>query len=358
MIRRAAILVSLGLLWTQAAWSQSSVTLYGRLGEDINYTHFSGAGKNPSQNGTTVDSDASFWGMRMRENLGGGTSVFAKMENGFNLNNGSLFKNGYMFNRQAYIGLQNNTYGSIFLGRQYAPEFFTSIHVDPFGRLSNGSMLSLFQAIPGGSSRGFVTGISNSIQYWTPMIMGFRGKLMYALSNGGTAASSTIGEAEGASLVYRNRSLYVSLSYNNQRIANTEAGLPSLSNSTYQLGATYDFRVVKVYGYVMRNDQRNQPKAYGYLLGLSSYINPSNEVMFSAAKRSSPTPQSGAEMFALGINHFLSKRTIIYGSVAHLSNEGNAKYSLWPALISYKTENLPMAGQNETSVMVGIRHYF
>lgn len=359
MNHRVAISAAVALIFSQGVFAQSSVALYGRLDEDINYSHFSSGGaKNSPRSGTSLDSDAAFWGLRITEDLGGQTKFFAKLENGFYLSNGALFKDGYLFNRQAYAGLENGQYGSIFFGQQYAPEFYVSAYADPFGRLSNGSIISLFQVIPGSNSRGFNPGINNSVQYWTPEYRGLQAKLMYAFSNGGTTAASNIGEAEGASLMYRSKSLYIAASYNNQRIAGTLKALASVSNTTYQVAATYDFHFVKLHGYVMRNDQRNQPTSYGYLLGLSSYVTPFDELMFSAAKRSSPTPQSGAEMLAVGMNHYFSKRTLIYASFAYLNNDRKAAYSLWPALLSYRAQGLPAAGQNETSVMVGLRHYF
>lgn len=41
-----------------------------------------------------------------------------KLESGFNLNNGGFNQDG-MFNRQAYVGLQSDQFGTVTLGRQY-----------------------------------------------------------------------------------------------------------------------------------------------------------------------------------------------------------------------------------------------
>lgn len=351
-VRNAVLCLSCTLL-VHSAFAQSSVTLYGRLGEDVNYTHISGSKGTASKGAASMDDDASQWGLRIQEDLGSGSKVISVLENGFSLNNGAFQKSGYEFNKQAYIGISNTRYGLLSLGQQYAPEFYVSTQVDPFGRFTNGSMIALFQALPT-NSRGFYSGIPNSVQYTSPKIEGIQAKLSYSLSNGGTTAASNIGEAQGASLTYANDKLYLAASYDNERIASTTAGLSSMSNSSYQVAATYQLPYVKVHGYYFHNDQRGKPGAYGYMLGLSSLITPSNEVMFSVSKRSSPTSQSGAKMAALGYNHFLSKRTVVYVSAAYLENDRNASYSLWPSLSSYTVTT----GAHAVSVMAGIRHYF
>src|SRR5882762_8826071 len=96
-----------GTLFAQSALAQSSVTLYGRLGEDVNYTHISGSKGTPSKGVASMDDDASQWGLRIQEDLGGGSKVISVLENGFTLNNGAFQKSGYEFNKQAYVGLSN-----------------------------------------------------------------------------------------------------------------------------------------------------------------------------------------------------------------------------------------------------------
>jgi predicted porin len=357
MKKHAATVLATGLLFSQASWSQSSVTLYGRIDTDINYTHFSSARGQASQNGTTLDSDANFWGFRAEEDLGGGLKAVVKLENGFYTNNGSFFKANTLFNRQAYIGLTDRTYGTLLLGEQYVPSFWLSIEGDPFGRLTNGSIVSLMQQLPGINSRGFLGSVSNAVQYISPAFYGVQGRLMYAFGSGATA-SSTIGETEAASVKYENHAFYLGAAYENQRVASTVTGPASLSNTTYVVATRYTYENLSVFGYWLRNSLRNQPKVDGYLIGARYLINPFNALKVSASKRSSPTPESGVREFAIGYDHFLSKRTTLYASFAHLQNDRNAKFGLWPAVLTYSAEGLPLAGQNETSVEIGIRHYF
>ena len=59
------------------------------------------------------------WGLRGRESLGDGLSSLFVLESGFNLQNGKSGQGGLMFGRQAYVGLANQRYGTLTLGRQY-----------------------------------------------------------------------------------------------------------------------------------------------------------------------------------------------------------------------------------------------
>ena len=52
------------------------------------------------------------WGLRGSESLGGGLNAFFNLENGFNVDNGSLGQGGLLFGRRAYVGLSGG-FGSI-----------------------------------------------------------------------------------------------------------------------------------------------------------------------------------------------------------------------------------------------------
>ena len=58
------------------------------------------------------------WGLKGTEDPGGGYSALFQLENGFNVNNGTLAQGGRMFGRQAYVG-GSARFGTLTLGRQY-----------------------------------------------------------------------------------------------------------------------------------------------------------------------------------------------------------------------------------------------
>jgi len=109
------------------AHAQSSVTLYGLIDTSITYAtnqRTQGAGS-PGSGSVALTSgalNASRWGLRGREDLGGGTAVVFALENGFSGTTGKLSQKGVdMFGRQAWIGVSSRTAGTLTFGRQYDP---------------------------------------------------------------------------------------------------------------------------------------------------------------------------------------------------------------------------------------------
>lgn len=106
----------LGLL-SSVSSAQSSVTLYGLVDEGFDFTS-NVAGKRAYQMESGV-AQGSRWGLAGKEELGGGLEAVFRLENGFDVNNGALDQGGRMFGRQAYVGMNSATAGTLTMGRQY-----------------------------------------------------------------------------------------------------------------------------------------------------------------------------------------------------------------------------------------------
>jgi GBP family porin len=103
-------LLALAALSTFAgmAHAQSTVTLYGIADAGILYTNNVGTS---AKHGAlwqvaSGNESGSRWGLTGAEDLGGGLKAIFKLENGFNVNNGTLGQGGREFGRQAYVGLE------------------------------------------------------------------------------------------------------------------------------------------------------------------------------------------------------------------------------------------------------------
>jgi predicted porin len=86
--------------------AQGSVTLYGLIDEGFeaisNATTSGGApGGRQFRLDATSGLNSSRWGLKGREDLGGGLAALFQLENGFELNNGRLGQGGALFGRQA-----------------------------------------------------------------------------------------------------------------------------------------------------------------------------------------------------------------------------------------------------------------
>nr|WP_063977936.1 porin [Caballeronia udeis] len=99
------------------AYAQSSVTLYGLIDVGVNYINNVRGHYNIALTSGVVQ--GSRWGLKGREDLGGGLSAIFTLENGFDVTNGTLGQGGALFGRQAYAGFSSERFGTITLGRQY-----------------------------------------------------------------------------------------------------------------------------------------------------------------------------------------------------------------------------------------------
>ena len=97
--------------------AQSTVTLYGLIDEGLNYTN--NAGGHAAWEMQSGFAQGSRWGLKGEEDLGGGMKALFQLENGFDVNTGRLGQGGRQFGRQAYVGIQSPTLGTVTLGRQY-----------------------------------------------------------------------------------------------------------------------------------------------------------------------------------------------------------------------------------------------
>jgi predicted porin len=216
--------ISLGVFAaTSAAHAQSSVTLYGIIDESITFLHNQG-GKNQW---STVSGNlqGSRWGLKGAEDLGGGLKAIFQLENGFNPNNGRLGQSGREFSRQAYVGLQNDTYGTVTLGRQYVPD------TDLVQGITGDNYFGPGFATPGDvDNYDNSIRVNNSVKYTSPVWAGFQFEGLYALGN--QAGSFGDRRAWGAALAYTNGPIAVAASYqyyNGGKVAN---GVRDFSDST------------------------------------------------------------------------------------------------------------------------------
>ncbi len=98
-----------------AAYAQSSVTLYGLLDAGVNYISNDRGKANWTQTDGVLNGNR--WGLKGVEDLGGGMKAVFQLENGFD-GSGNLKQGGRLFGRQAFVGLSSDTYGMITMGRQ------------------------------------------------------------------------------------------------------------------------------------------------------------------------------------------------------------------------------------------------
>lgn len=115
------------------AYAQSSVTLYGVIDTSIRYTTNQTAAGGPKSQVALTDGafNGPRWGLRGAEELGAGNKALFALESGFASDTGKSGQQGQLFGRQAWVGLSNNTLGTIKMGRQYGAAYMFLAQVDP-----------------------------------------------------------------------------------------------------------------------------------------------------------------------------------------------------------------------------------
>ena len=186
------------------AFAQNSVTLYGVIDAGINYVNNDGGNHVWAASSGIVQ--GSRWGLKGSEDLGGGTKAIFQLENGFNVFNGKLGQGTREFGRQAYVGLTNDQFGTLTLGRQYDPV------VDNAQATTFNGQWGAFFSHPAdidNTDNGFR--INNAVKYVSPRFGGVQGEFMYAF--GGVAGQFGAQSTIGAGLNYSGGPLYIGAGY-------------------------------------------------------------------------------------------------------------------------------------------------
>ncbi len=163
------------------AFAQSSVTLYGVIDEGLNYTNnvTTATGGHNTWEMESGYAQGSRWGLKGTEDLGGGLKAIFQLENGFDVNSGHLGQGGLEFGRQAYVGLTQDQYGTVTLGRQY-----DSV-VDYLAPLTaNGNWGGYLLSHPyDNDNTDNSYRLDNTVKYASPVIAGFQIGGTYSFSN-------------------------------------------------------------------------------------------------------------------------------------------------------------------------------
>ncbi|MFP3569642.1 porin [Paraburkholderia sp. SIMBA_030] len=173
-------------LASAAAHAQSSVTLFGLLDDSMVYSSNQKGSSNYQLNNGTLST--SRWGLRGKEDLGGGLAAVFWLESGFDVNSGAFKNGGDLFGRQAYVGL-SNPYGSLTFGRQYD---FVVDYVAPLTAVGQG-FGGNFAAHPyENDNLANDMRLNNAVKFSSVSFNGFKAGAMYAFSNqaGGFASDN------------------------------------------------------------------------------------------------------------------------------------------------------------------------
>ncbi|RJG11686.1 porin [Massilia cavernae] len=341
-----------------AALAQSNVAVYGVV--DVGLSRDSGGTDSVSKltGGVAAGSRLGFEGT---EDLGGGGFAQFVLEAGINADTGVSGQGGVLFGRQAFVGIGSKHLGAVTLGRQYSPQYLTTVLADPFVSGTAGDSKNLIQAA------GSVGRMDNSIKYASPVWGPFSLELAYAA--GEVPGTSSAGRHAGVALAYAAGPVAVRWAYHDKD--NDTATARTGSSRNMLLAATYAFRPVKLHlGYGINKGPfssplRNPANPFGRapaptaaslsqdsndaLVGLTVPFGKHVLLASSIHKNDKMAANQDATQYALGYRYLLSRRTDIYTVYSRIINRRGAMYTVG---------NATEGGVGDRAWNLGLRHTF
>lgn len=396
-LRKSAIAIALAVASMSAAQAQtkdSSVTLYGTLDATVESASATGANV-PASDVTTrtrVNSNSSFIGFRGVEDLGSGLKAKFQFETAIGVDgNASTIAspagpsntrlNTIGVTRDTYLGLQSESLGEFRIGYNTTPYRSLGLRMD-FNPSSTGvgSNLGMTGRLGGnGNNPGFDDRLQNSVVYQSPSMSGLTVGLAYGANESKRLSGKSSNNTYGFGAGYTAGGLYLGYAYErrNDALLTTVGGLGSPtadvdgSSRGQRLGATYDFKIAKIGATYDRSSINTSTvatfsgplgeldrNAYGVMASIpmgrgelvSEYTRAQHATLNGVG-----VADSSANMFSVGYNYSLSKRTTLKAVYSQINNGAGASYDFFPqggATIG------AAAGSNPRAVALGLRHSF
>ena len=380
--------------------AQTNVTVYGIA--DVGYVYSQGKAGYTPPGGIKLSGTNKFSGLagggvtagnrlgfKGEEALGNGLKAVFTLEYGLQLDDNSGVGNiitGGPNARQQFVGLASK-YGTVALGRQYAPGFNATANNDALEATDMGIQSSLSVYAGNAITPNSPARYNNSISYTSNNLAGFTASAIYGFGE------SDIGGYDNAS-VYDNSQYGLGLNYANgpinfdavwqsrisvavpNPVLGGPAKLPGTSDSIneWYVGGSYDFKVVKAYASYQGLNNNNASGAvsgaYGsdypiadensiWTVGLTVPVGAAGVVGLSYGRLSTESKNApDGDSWGAGAmyTYNLSKRTALYAAYTYFDNDKNS--------VGVQTQvaagglGIGAAGESNYTLGTGIRHSF
>lgn len=365
-VGRGWIAAALALCGTASA--QTSVTLYGIADANVRLDHTTvGTLKSIGSGGE----DASRFGLRGVEPLGGGLDAIFDFEQDVDLGDNSVpqgdvsrstpsaplsSSGGRFFGRRAIVGLRSDAFGELRVGRERTSFYDAWTSVDPWAA---GTVSSLRNVAIGNIAR-----FDNAITYESAPVSGFRLAAQFAPGEATTDAfGRRAGDGASASLTYAAGPVLATAAW-----LVTRPGPRRIHAGT--VGATADLDVVKLHALGFFSDDVLVGRTFSYGLGTTIPLGAFRLIGIVARidnrtkgprfdDEANARSLNDANFFSIGATYAFSKRTSLYLAAARLSNHGGATFDLSDNSNEglYTASNVA-PGFHPWSTQFGVRHRF
>jgi predicted porin len=399
-MKKIALAVTL-LAMAAAAQAQSSVTMYGRIDNGLEYE--SGLPTGHRWAAETGDWGESWFGVQGSEDLGGGNKAIFQLEAGLNTQTGA-YNNGSLFGRHATVGLSNVNWGTLKLGNLGAGELSQdSWDIDP-------QVMQKYAIATLVRGRNWAQA-GNGFEYTSPNMYGFVVKGQYDLGNssswnmgnsgpgqlgnapGSGLPGSTQGRSDGLKLEYNIQGIELLAMYDEIRDGNGMFDNVYLNSRSIMAGGTYTLGPVKMYvGYqhLSAPDASNVgvygtagiPSALPGGVSLPTQVDhewagaawqatPASLITAAVYHANANNGNGNATMATLAATYNLSKRTFLYTEFGYLHNSSTSNVGLGNGYADPYGANInddpttgnanstaPNYGHSQTGVFAGIMTSF
>ena len=259
------------------------------------------------------DMSRSFIGFRGSEDLGGGLRAVFKLESYIHLDNGnagSYAGDAAFWGRDSNAGL-SGAFGTTVLGRSVTPFYLATVNFNPFGD-SFAFSPSVRQYYAGAlvSDRSWNNSVSYTNNPTGPLRINVAANVAPQ-----TAGVPDAGRNYGGSVAYIIGPLAATLAV--ERVKNTPLPVPAAFGHqlAIQLGASYDFTFMRLYGQLgrVKTDAANDTRTILYQIGAAVPIGTGLIlVSYGASQARTSFSQITDRTASVGYDYFLSKNTDVY----------------------------------------------
>ena len=374
MNKKMIALAIAGALVSPLAMADSgNVNIYGVLHMSIDNLKANDTAGNSDNKGWNVSSNSSRIGFKGNEDLGDGLKVNWQLEAGFDMDeNTGVFAS----HRNSYMGL-SGSWGEVRFGR----------HDTPY-KLADGKARAMFDdtiadqgaIISAGAASGSTTGsslwegrVDNVMAYISPTWSGFHvafAQSYYAGANGAAGMDGNKQRAYSLAAVYENGPFNAALGYETRRdtSAGQAAGGSAASDNAKATKlafgyATGPFQVNLVWERQRADDSSAgdyQNRTNWALNGAYSFG--SNRVIAEyvrggeSSKAGVNNSNTDGRLWAIGLEHTMSKRTNAYVMYAAMNNDTAGQFSLGAS--GHGDRVTAAAGFDQRALSLGLRHSF
>lgn len=350
------------------ASAQSSVQFGGRLKLGVDNVHYSG-GTAPTLKATRLTDNSTMVYVKGTEDLGGGNQAFFHLERTIAGDTGDLGAP-----RFTAVGLGNREWGRVLLG-VWSIYFASDSSLSPAGILDGqpyaAGTLNVLGAI-GKRGQYFSGGfLGNALRYESPRWNGFAFTAAYLFDTETAGQSSNRTLNFNPTYIKGPLMLYANVLHRNNQPGAAGNFSTSYDQKAWRLGAAYEIATGLKAAFLWDRNAVNGTAIAGGKMARDAWAIPVTYVTGqhrftgtygraqSFKRGGAKARDTGAQMFAVGYEYHLSKRTSLATNFSMVKNQSGAAYDFWhPSDVLREVGVAGYTGFTSRYIFAGLKHTF